>query len=150
MKKLILSRRTIVGVTALIALMITLNVTASNLTTVTRWAAEYDNTNGEKRIEYANKILRIMHEEKLTDNLIEYSVNQNADIINQQVWYWLGEYFYYNQSYKLALEYRRLMIDQIQILPCNNEKCTAFLLVHKKVVPLFQDELYINANHASM
>lgn len=105
MKKLILSRRTIVGVIALIALMITLNVTASNLTTVTRWAAEYDNANGEKRIEYANKILRIMHEEKLTDNLIEYSVNQNADIINQQVWYWLGEYFYYNQSYKLALEY---------------------------------------------
>lgn len=48
------------------------------------------------------------------------------------------------------LIYRRLMIDQIQILPCNNEKCTTFLLVHKKVVPLFQDELYINANHASM
>ena len=42
------------------------------------------------------------------------------------------------------------MIDQIQILPCNNEKCTVLLLVHKKVVPLFQDELYINANHASM
>lgn len=42
------------------------------------------------------------------------------------------------------------MIDSIQILPCNNEKCTTFLLVHKKVVPLFQDELYINANHASM
>ena len=40
--------------------------------------------------------------------------------------------------------------DQFQILPCNNEKYTAFLLVHKKVVPLFQDELYINANHASM
>ena len=38
------------------------------------------------------------------------------------------------------LIYRRLMIDQIQILPCNNEKCTALLLVHKKVVPLFQDE----------
>ena len=37
-----------------------------------------------------------------------------------------------------------------QILSCNNEKCTALLLVHKKVVPLFQDELYINANHASM
>ena len=37
-----------------------------------------------------------------------------------------------------------------QILSCNNEKCTAFLLVHKKFVPLFQDELYINANHASM
>ena len=48
------------------------------------------------------------------------------------------------------LIYRRLMIDQIQILPCNNEKCTTFLLVHKKVVPLFQDELYINANHSSM
>ena len=32
----------------------------------------------------------------------------------------------------------------------NNEKCTVLLLVHKKVVPLFQDELYINANHASM
>ena len=48
------------------------------------------------------------------------------------------------------LIYRRLMIDLFQILPCNNEKCTAFLLVHKKVVPLFQDELYINANHASM
>ena len=48
------------------------------------------------------------------------------------------------------LIYRRLMIDQIQILHCNNEKSTAFLLVHKKVVPLFQDELYINANHASM
>ena len=46
--------------------------------------------------------------------------------------------------------YRRFMIDQIQILPCNNVKCTTFLLVHKKVVPLFQDELYINANHASM
>ncbi len=42
------------------------------------------------------------------------------------------------------------MIDQIQILPCNNEKNTTFLLVHKKVVPLFKDELYINANHASM
>lgn len=42
------------------------------------------------------------------------------------------------------------MIDQIQILPYNNEKYTAFLLVHKKVVSLFQDELYINANHASM
>ena len=42
------------------------------------------------------------------------------------------------------------MIDQIQILLCNNEKYTVFLLVHKKVVPLFQDELYINANHASM
>ena len=48
------------------------------------------------------------------------------------------------------LIYCRLMIDQFQILPCNNEKYTAFLLVHKKVVPLFQDELYINANHASM
>ena len=48
------------------------------------------------------------------------------------------------------LIYRRFMIDQIQILPCNNEKNTTFLLVHKKVVPLFQDELYINANHASM
>ena len=48
------------------------------------------------------------------------------------------------------LIYHRLMIDQFQILPCNNKKCTAFLLVHKKVVPLFQDELYINANHASM
>ena len=45
---------------------------------------------------------------------------------------------------------RRFMIDQFQILPYNNEKCTTFLLVHKKVVPLFQDELYINANHASM
>ena len=44
----------------------------------------------------------------------------------------------------------QLMIDQIQILPRNNEKCTVLLLVHKKVVPLFQDELYINANHASM
>lgn len=42
------------------------------------------------------------------------------------------------------------MIDQIQILPCNNENCTVLLLVHKKVVSLFQDELYINANHASM
>ena len=35
----------------------------------------------------------------------------------------------------------RLIISQIddrpnQILPCNNEKCTTFLLVHKKVVPL--------------
>ncbi len=48
------------------------------------------------------------------------------------------------------LIYRRLMIDQFQILRCNNEKCATFLLVHKKVVPLFQDELYINANHASM
>lgn len=48
------------------------------------------------------------------------------------------------------LIYRRLMIDQFQILPCNNEKCIVLLLVHKKVVPLFQDELYINANHASM
>ena len=28
------------------------------------------------------------------------------------------------------LIYRRLMIDQIQILPCNNEKCTVLLLVH--------------------
>ena len=37
-----------------------------------------------------------------------------------------------------------------QILSCNNEKCTVLLLVHKKVVPLFQDELYINANYASM
>ena len=37
-----------------------------------------------------------------------------------------------------------------QILSCNNEKCTVLLLVHKKVVPLFQDELYINANHASV
>ena len=49
----------------------------------------------------------------------------------------------------------KLIISQIddrpnQILPCNNEKCTVLLLVHKKVVPLFQDELYINANHASM
>lgn len=49
----------------------------------------------------------------------------------------------------------KLIISQIddrpnQILPFNNEKCTALLLVHKKVVPLFQDELYINANHASM
>ena len=34
------------------------------------------------------------------------------------------------------LIYRRFMIDQIQILHCNNEKSTAFLLVHKKVVPL--------------
>lgn len=48
------------------------------------------------------------------------------------------------------LIYRRLMIDSIKILLCNNEKYTTFLLVHKKVVPLFQDELYINANHASM
>ena len=49
----------------------------------------------------------------------------------------------------------KLIISQIddrpyQILPCNNEKCTILLLAHKKVVPLFQDELYINANHASM
>ena len=51
------------------------------------------------------------------------------------------------------LIYHILMIDQFQIfqiLPCNNEKCTVLLLVHKKVVPLFKDELYINANHASM
>ena len=34
------------------------------------------------------------------------------------------------------LIYRRFMIDQIQILHCNNEKSTAFLLIHKKVVPL--------------
>ena len=39
---------------------------------------------------------------------------------------------------------------QIQILHCNNEKSTAFLLIHKKVVTLFQDELYIKANNASM
>lgn len=50
---------------------------------------------------------------------------------------------------------RKTHISQIddrpnQILSCNNEKCTVLLLVHKKVVPLFQDELYINANHASM
>ena len=42
------------------------------------------------------------------------------------------------------------MIDQFQILPYNNENAPSLLLVHKKVVPLFQDELYINANHASM
>ena len=48
------------------------------------------------------------------------------------------------------LIYRRFMIDQIQKLSCNNEKYTVLLLVHKKVVPLFQDELYINANHASI
>lgn len=49
----------------------------------------------------------------------------------------------------------RLIISQIDDRPnsnitLNNEKCTVLLLVHKKVVPLFQDELYINANHASM
>ena len=49
----------------------------------------------------------------------------------------------------------KLIISQIddrpnQILSCNNEKYTVLLLVHKKVVLLFQDELYINANHASM
>ena len=48
------------------------------------------------------------------------------------------------------LIYRRFMIGQIQKLSCNNEKYTVLLLVHKKVVPLFQDELYINANHASI
>ena len=47
-------------------------------------------------------------------------------------------------------QYRRLMIDQIQILPWNNEKYTVLLLVYKNVLLLFQDELYINANHASM
>ena len=31
------------------------------------------------------------------------------------------------------LIYRRSMIDRIQILPCNNEKCTVILLAHKKL-----------------
>ena len=41
--------------------------------------------------------------------------------------------------------YRRFMIDQIQILPCNNVKCTTFLLVHKKVVPLYIKSYLIGA-----
>ena len=41
--------------------------------------------------------------------------------------------------------YRRFMIDQIQILHCNNEKSTAFLLVHKKVVPLCISSYLIGA-----
>ena len=32
-----------------------------------------------------------------------------------------------------------------QILPCNNEKCTIFLLVHKKVVPLCISSYFIGA-----
>ena len=37
------------------------------------------------------------------------------------------------------------MIDQIQILHCNNEKRTTFLLVHKKVVPLCISSYVIDA-----
>ena len=37
------------------------------------------------------------------------------------------------------------MIDQIQILPCNNEKYTTFLPVHKKVVPLCIKSYVIDA-----
>ena len=42
------------------------------------------------------------------------------------------------------------MIDQIKFYPAIMKNALSFLLIHKKVVPLFQDELYINANHASM
>ena len=68
-----------------------------------------------------------------------------------------GLLYYFRRRAKEKGEWRNreTHISQIddrpnQILSCNNEKCTALLLVHKKVVPLFQDELYINANHASM
>ena len=39
----------------------------------------------------------------------------------------------------------QLMIDPIQILPCNDEKCTVLLLVHKKVVPLYIKSYLIGA-----
>ena len=37
------------------------------------------------------------------------------------------------------------MIEQFQILPCNNEKYTVILLVHKKVVPLYIKSYLIGA-----
>ena len=111
MKERVFIRSIIIGFMFIVA---TIKVFAADFNTITRWLTEYDKSSGATRVELANKILHAFSEEKFFEETIEFNTTHSSDTINQQVWYWVGEYLYSQQSYELALKYT------LQALPLFN------------------------------
>ena len=61
--------------------------------------------NESRSAQTANRFLEQMLKEELIEKPIRFAGNTPLDTIQQQVWYWAGEYFYAQQRYDQAAEY---------------------------------------------
>ena len=64
-----------------------------------------DFDHGSQKMEQANRLMSIYHQAQLTDELIKFNASVPADSMQQQVWYWTGEFFYDQAQYKQAISY---------------------------------------------
>lgn len=77
----------------------------------------YEKAHSGNRLSSANDVMKFFHDQSLLDEAVVFDVNNSADEINQQVWYWSAEYYYSHQAYNRALEFA------LKALPlCTNDE----------------------------
>lgn len=72
---------------------------------ICKWLDEFERSQGSMRVEFANRLMNMFHEEELTDGLLRFDAKTHPDTLSQQVWYWSAEYFYAVQNFQLAQVY---------------------------------------------
>lgn len=80
-----------------------LQLMASQVTTLKERLAQYETTTGAARTDAANNLMALFLQEELLDEPLNFPAATPADSLNQQVWYWASEYFYAHQDYQQAL-----------------------------------------------
>lgn len=72
---------------------------------ICKWLDEFERSQGSMRVEVANRLMNMFHEEELTDGLLRFDAKTHPDTLSQQVWYWSAEYFYAVQNFQQAQVY---------------------------------------------
>jgi AraC-like DNA-binding protein len=93
------------SITLLAGLFIfSLQLMASQVTTLKERLAQYETTTGAARTDAANNLMALFLQEEFLEEPLNFQPTTPVDSINLQVWYWCSEYLYAHQEYQLALE----------------------------------------------
>jgi len=67
--------------------------------------AEYEKTTGRERIDAANRVFQLLYDNETTDSLIQYDRRANADTVEANLYYWVGEEKYFTQDFLRGADY---------------------------------------------
>ena len=68
---------------------------------------EFETAKGGKRMQVANRLMDVFHQEELTEEHLVFAASVPDDSLCQQVWYWAGEFFYTSQDFHQAVFYAK-------------------------------------------
>ena len=123
--------------------ILNVDIFAAEVSMVEKLLCDCEKLQGEALVEAGNELMQMFYDEKLTDSQIKFNAKDNAQFVNQQMWYWASEYFYAHQAYPQALKYG------LQALPlCTNDEDRANYLSLISLIYFRQSNYEQAANYA--